>query len=84
MKRVLIISTAYFPFVGGAEVAVREITERISAIEFDMITARMDRKLPRFERLGNINVYRIGIGLQIFDKLWLAFGGAKFAKTSHD
>ncbi|MDD5072010.1 MAG: glycosyltransferase family 4 protein, partial [Patescibacteria group bacterium] len=62
----------------------REITERISDIEFDMITARMDRKLPRFERLGNINVYRIGIGLPIFDKLWLAFGGAKFAKKSHE
>ncbi|MDD5290745.1 MAG: glycosyltransferase family 4 protein [Patescibacteria group bacterium] len=83
VKRVLIFSTAYFPFVGGAEVAVKEITDRISDIEFDMVTARMNVKLPKFERLGNINVYRIGIGWPIFDKLILAFGGAKFAKKLH-
>ncbi|MFA4833851.1 MAG: glycosyltransferase family 4 protein [Patescibacteria group bacterium] len=82
-KKILIFSTAYFPFVGGAEVAVKEITDRISDIEFSMITARMDSKLPKFERLGKIDVYRVGIGLPIFDKLILAFGGARFAKELH-
>jgi len=82
-KKILIFSTAYFPFVGGAEVAVKEITDRIFGIEFSMITARMDSKLPKFERLGNIDVYRVGIGLPIFDKLWLIFRGAKFAKKLH-
>jgi len=80
IKKVIIFSTAYFPFVGGAEVAVREITDRLSAIGWDMITARMDRKLPKFERIGNINVYRIGIGLPQFDKYLLAFWGHKFAQ----
>jgi len=82
-KKILIFSTAYFPFVGGAEVAVGEITNRISDIEFDMVTARMDRKLPRFEKVGNISVYRVGIGLPIFDKLMLAFWGAKLAGKLH-
>ena len=76
--RVLIFSTAYYPFVGGAEVAIKEITDRAKDIEFDMITARLDSKLACFERIGNVNVYRLGFGLKHFDKWWLMkFGGWK-------
>jgi len=48
--------------VGGAEVAIKEITDRISSkeFEFDMITLQFNSKLPRFEKIGNVNVYRIG------------------------
>ncbi|MDP2709127.1 MAG: glycosyltransferase family 4 protein [bacterium] len=61
MKKVLIFSTAYLPYIGGAEMAVKEITDRLSdEIQFDLITLRFDSKLPKFEKLGNINVYRIG------------------------
>jgi glycosyltransferase involved in cell wall biosynthesis len=60
MKKILIFSTTYFPYVGGAEVAVREITDRIIDIEFDMITLRFDSGLPRKEKIGNVNVYRVG------------------------
>ena len=59
-KRILIFSTVYVPFVGGAEVAIKEITDRIDDIEFDMVTLRFDKNLPKFERVGNINIYRIG------------------------
>lgn len=62
MKRVLIFSLTYHPFVGGAEIAIKEITDRIDANEyqFDMITLRFDRNLPRVEKIGNITVHRIG------------------------
>lgn len=62
-KRVLIFSLTYYPdVVGGAEVALKEITDRIDAddVIFDMVTLRFNRLLPAFERIGNINVYRIG------------------------
>lgn len=62
-KRVLILSLSYYPrFVGGAEVAVKEITDRISEekIEFHMITLRFDSELPKKERVGNVLVHRIG------------------------
>ena len=59
-KRILIFSTAYFPLVGGAEVAVKEITDRLSDFEFVMITARLDSKLPLVEKIGNIEVHRLG------------------------
>jgi hypothetical protein len=45
-KKILIFSTAYYPFVGGAEVAVKEITDRTPDIEFHLLTAKMDKKLP--------------------------------------
>ncbi|HOZ53626.1 MAG TPA: glycosyltransferase family 4 protein [bacterium] len=80
-KNILIFSTAYFPFVGGAEVAVREITDRVADdFCFDMITARMDKKLKKFENIGGINVYRIGWGVPFIDKLYLAFFGWVRAK----
>ena len=63
MKKVLIFSLTYFPkHVGGAEVAIKEITDRILAtdIEFHMITLRFDSTLPKVERLGNVLVHRIG------------------------
>ncbi len=62
MKKVLIYSIAYHPFVGGAEVAVREITDRISDIEFYMLTVNIDGKQRKYEKIGNVHVYRIGSG----------------------
>lgn len=60
-KKILIFSTTYHPFVGGAEVAIKEITDRLgNDIEFDMVTLRFDSKLPKFEKVGNINIHRIG------------------------
>lgn len=76
-KKVLIFSTAYYPFVGGAEVSVKEITDRLrSDFHFDMITCRMDKNLPKFQVIGNINLYRIGTGNKFFDKLFVPFLGA--------
>lgn len=77
-KRVLIFSTAYFPLVGGAEVAVKEITDRVKDFQFDMITAKIKPGLVKFERIGNVNVYRVGFGSN-FDKYRLPFLGLKKA-----
>lgn len=62
MKRVLIFALAYYPYVGGAEVAMKETTDRIdpNEYEFHMITLRFDRKLLAVEKRGNITVHRIG------------------------
>ncbi len=65
MKKVLIFSLAYFPkHVGGAEVAIKEITDRISDIEFHVLTNRFDSTLPKMEKLGNVSVHRIGIATE--------------------
>ncbi len=71
------------PFIGGAEIAVKEITERTQTIQFDMITARFGGKLPRKEKIGNITIHRVGIGWPLFDKYLLAFYGHKIAEKLH-
>ena len=73
-KSIIIFSTAYLPFVGGAEVAIKEITDRLNNAEFFLITARMKRVLPKKEKVGNIMVYRLGFGFS-FDKFLLPILG---------
>ena len=71
-KRILIFSLAYYPsHVSGAEVAIKEITDRIapSAIDFSMVTHRFDASAPREERLGNVTVYRVGFGPSYLSKI---------------
>lgn len=63
-KRILVFSLAYSPLWGGAELAVKEITDRIEPdrFSFEMITVRFDSVLPKKERIGNIIVHRVGPG----------------------
>lgn len=61
MKKVLIFSLNYYPrFIGGAEVAIKEITDRLTDIEFHVLTLRFDSTLPRTEVIGRTTVHRIG------------------------
>lgn len=60
--RVLIFSIAYIPFIGGAEIAIKNITDRIDHYFFDLITARLDKKMPPKEVVGRVTVYRVGRG----------------------
>jgi len=60
-KKILIFSSTYHPFVGGAEVAIKEITDRLGDdYEFDMVTIKFDSNLPDYEKVGNVGVYRLG------------------------
>jgi glycosyltransferase involved in cell wall biosynthesis len=96
MRRVLIFSLAYFPkAVGGAEIAIKEKTDRMPDIEFHMITNRFDSTLPRVERIGNVLVHRIGFSrpnpsmadLHRFplhlNKAWFQFAAAWKALSLH-
>lgn len=81
MKKILIFSLVYYPrFIGGAEVAVKEITDRLGSraprspgevgdFDFDMITLR--KSAAKFERMGNINIYRVGFGWRAGDNAFL-------------
>src|SRR3989344_2488310 len=58
--RILIFSLAYLPFIGGAELAVKEITNRIKDLDFDLITVNLDGRQKPEEKIGNVLVYRLG------------------------
>lgn len=54
---------SYYPrFVGGAEVALKEITDRLDEKEFEfhLVTLRYDSLLLKYEKIGNIHIHRIG------------------------
>ncbi len=84
-KRVLIFSLVYYPrFIGGAEIAVKEITDRIDPgdIEFHMVTLRAYADLPKEEKIGNVTVHRIAYNKYLF--LVLApFKAASLHRTLH-
>ena len=95
-KKILIFSLAYFPkHVGGAEVAIKEKTDRMSDIEFHMVTLRYDSTLPKVEKVGNVLVHRIGFSranpsmgdLKKFplhlNKYWFQFAAAFKAFSLH-
>jgi glycosyltransferase involved in cell wall biosynthesis len=81
MKKILIFSLNYYPkYVGGAEVAIKEIVERTDKdkYQFHMITLRFDSDLPKYEILHGIHIHRIGFtkkGADIGDlkKSWLMY-----------
>ncbi|MFM2381478.1 MAG: hypothetical protein RLZZ76_245 [Candidatus Parcubacteria bacterium] len=64
-KKILIFSLDYYPGeVGGAEVAIKEITDRIpvNEIEFHLLTLHYDKSMKKVEQIGNVLVHRIGFG----------------------
>lgn len=65
----LVFSTSYLPYIGGAEIAIDEITKRLPSLRFLILTARYSRKLPRRESHNNVEILRLGFGTP-FDK-WL-------------
>ena len=57
--KILIFSLAYHPFVGGAEVAIKEITDRLGdEFQFEMITANLDGRQKEEEQIGKVRIYR--------------------------
>ena len=72
---IIVFSTAYAPFIGGAELAIREIARRLSdAYAFTIVTARSRSDLVSTEVVPEGRIVRIGWGGR-FDKLLLPFFG---------
>ena len=63
--RILILSTAYLPLIGGSELAVKHLTDRLTEYDFDLVTWQFSRAVPMHETIGRVAVYRVG-GLKLF------------------
>ncbi len=60
---IFVFTTSYHPFVGGAEVAITEVTRRLNQrFDFCIITARFRRNVQRREVRPEGTVFRLGIG----------------------
>ncbi|MDP4020671.1 MAG: glycosyltransferase family 4 protein [Candidatus Adlerbacteria bacterium] len=83
MKKILILSLAYYPrHVSGAEAAIKEITDRISDIEFHLITLRFESSDKKEERVGNVFVHRVGGGSYV-GKIFFPLLAALKARSLH-
>jgi len=72
---IFVFSTAYLPFIGGAEVAIEQVAKRLKdRYDFFIFTSRMRRDLPKREVRDEGCVVRIGFGNKL-DKFWLLFFG---------
>ncbi|MDB5244618.1 MAG: hypothetical protein JWN18_488 [Parcubacteria group bacterium] len=79
MKRILIFSLAYYPHVGGAEVAIKEITDRIRDVEFHLVTLNFGDELAE-ERVGNVIVHRLGSSASYLSKILFIPRAARAAR----
>ena len=85
MKRILLFSLSYYPRVSGAEIAVKEITDRISPedIEFHMVTMRFSKMDVAEEQIGNVRVYRVGSSGSYLSKILYIPRAALKARSLH-
>ena len=63
MKTILVLSWFYHPFIGGAEIFVRAVSERLRGrYRFNIVTARINKRLPNTEKADGITIHRVGGG----------------------
>jgi len=70
--KVVAFATSYYPVEGPVEKAVKNITDDLLGYEVDMLVAKMKPGIKNEEKIGNVNVYRIGLGNN-FDKYLFPF-----------
>jgi len=68
-----VFTTAYDPFIGGAEIAIHENAKRLGGeFDFVVLTSRFAPELPKKETKENITIMRLGLG-KAWDKFLLPF-----------
>lgn len=73
MKRILLLTPFYKPFIGGAERFAEEfIARRPPSVELMVFTARIVRSLPKREIENGVIIYRLGLGCA-YDKFLFPF-----------
>lgn len=81
---ILVYSTDDFlPPAGGAETALWEVARRLPHHRFTLLCARLDRRRPRHQTVGNITIHRTGIGIPKPDGILLGLLGARYARRLH-
>lgn len=71
-RRILILSTAYLPLIGGSELAVHHIARHLPGVSFDVLTGPVPGS-PSVERIGAVTVHRVGNGPRLLLPVRLAW-----------
>lgn len=70
--KIIIFAPTYLPLEGPAEKAIKEITNRLISYDFDLVTTKFRKEFSEKEKLGRVNIYRVGFGNKL-DKYLLPF-----------
>jgi glycosyltransferase involved in cell wall biosynthesis len=88
--RVAVFSLAYFPFASGAEIAVKEIMDRVGSVMPVIFTLKFDSRWKSEEIIGSARVLRLGRGKKTndyygspFKKLWYIWAAWRAAEQEH-
>ena len=74
-----VFTPSFLPLKGPAEEKALEVMEQLVGWEFDIFTARLDKKLEKETHGGRMHIYRLGPG-SILDKYFLPIRAALRAK----
>ena len=71
--------------IGGAEIAIKEITDRLGGdFEFDLICPRINKNLSVREQIGSVDIWRVGSGRWgRYDKFLFPWRGFNLAKEMY-
>ena len=76
---IAVFTPSFLPLKGPAEEKALEVMEQLVGWEFDIFTARLDKKLEKETHGGRMHIYRLGPG-SILDKYFLPIRAALRAK----
>lgn len=79
--RIAVFTLAFDPFIGGAELAIQYIAQRLPQHTFIIITVNLDGTQPAREVRGNVIIHRLGSGKK--SKYTFPFTAARFARRLH-
>jgi len=78
--RILYILDFFYPSKGGVERVFENLIFRNKSDKIIILTSRFDKKLPKYEKIGNVEIYRIWKNRFFFTILWSIFW-LKFIKN---
>lgn len=80
---IAVFAPSFLPLKGPAEEKASEVMNKLAGWEFDVFTARLDKKLEKESHYGRVHVYRLGVG-SIWDKYLLPARAAFYAKKLNE
>ena len=85
---IALFTLAYAPFEGGAEIAAREIINRLKDLNFTIFTYKFNRDWLSLEKNDNYSIVRVGRGTKkyygyIWNKIYFVYKAWKEAEKIH-
>lgn len=79
--KILLLSTAYLPHIGGSELAAHHIAQRATDFDFDVLTLRLSADDPLIETIGRVRVYRVPFPTKLVAPFLLASAAVRLMRT---